>query len=215
MKRKLLIILLSVCFFNYHSYSQKIYSSEKDVFATKEIVFYGYDYSDFRFADAKRMDEDVKNFIFNWIAYSQRGLSEKEMSSRTYLNKDKIVFNFDPTFELIKKLKSEDLVSITKHSISKDSIQSFIDKYSIKERDGIGFVVIVECFDKYHKTVSGYCTFFDIATKRILISDYFSSKNSDNYNRVNDWGVALGIALREYMWTYYRRQNEFNSNNYN
>lgn len=208
MKNTLLCLIL-VYFANYPSYSQKIYSSEKDIFLANEIIFFGYDYSDFRLADAKRMDEDVKNFIFIWIANSQTGLSENEMASRTYLNKDKVVYNFDPTLERIKKLKSEDLITLTKHNISKDSIQTFIDSYNIKEKEGIGFVVIVECFDKNHKTVSGYCTFFDIATRKLLMSDYFSSKNSDNYNRVKDWGSALNIALRKYMWDYYRKQNEF------
>lgn len=67
----------------------------------------------------------------------------------------------------------------------------------------------MECFSKSNKAVSGYCSFFDIATKKVLMADYFLSKNPDTYNKVNDWGKALKIALRKYMWEYYRKQNAY------
>ena len=48
---------------SYLAISQKVDTSEREVFETKEIVFYGYDYADFKIADLKRLDEDLKFFF--------------------------------------------------------------------------------------------------------------------------------------------------------
>ena len=190
----LLISLISI------SYSQKENVSENDVYDAREIIFYGYDYSHFRLADAKRIGQDIKNYVFVWTGFCQERITEKKLTSS--LNKEKVTFNFDPTLTLNKKLNSNDLGAATKHSISKDSIQSFIYDYKLTEKEGIGFVVIIECFDNASKRTSGYFTFFDIATKQVLISDYISSRDGNSYNHVSDWGAALVIAFKKYLKVY-------------
>ena len=190
----MLISLISI------SYSQKENTSEKDVYDAREIIFYGYDYTHFRLADAKRIGQDINKFLFLWTGHCQKRITEKKMTS--WLKKDKVTFNFDPTFTLNKELNSDDLVAVTKHSISKDSIQSFIYDYKLTEKEGIGFVVILECFDNASKRTSGYFTFFDIATKQVLMSDYISSRDGNSYNHVLDWGAALVIAFKKYLKVY-------------
>lgn len=111
-------ILALCCFAICPSFSQKINTSEKDVFAADEIIFYRYDYSHFRLADGNRIDQDIKKFILNWIADSLNSIPEQEMASRTYLGKKIVIYDFDPTIELAKEVKSEDMVSFTGRQIS-------------------------------------------------------------------------------------------------
>lgn len=100
----MLISLISI------SYSQKENTSEKDVYDAREIIFYGYDYTHFRLADAKRMDQDIKKYVFVWIGFCQEHITEKKLPS--WLDKDKVTFNFDPTLAMNKKLNSDDLGAV-------------------------------------------------------------------------------------------------------
>ncbi len=180
------------------SLGQSINKSE--VVKAKEITFYGYDYTHFKILDAKRMNQDINKYIFMWIEFCNVRVNENKLSKM--LKKDKIIFNEEPTIELNKKLISSNLVSITKKSISKDSIQKYVNNYNITEKDGVGFVIIIESFDNQNKSVSAYYTFFDIATKKVLLSDYFISRDGNSYNRVLDWGAAVVIALNKYTKIY-------------
>jgi len=182
------------------SYCQSGSTSEQTVFDAKEIVFYGYDFTHFRLSDVKRMDQDIKKFVFIWTEFCQEHITEKTL--RSWLEKDEVTFNLYPTLTLNKTLNSENLGWVTPYTISKDSIQSYIDEYQITEKQGVGFVVIVECFDNASKRASGYFTFFDIATKQFLMADYVSSRDKNSYNRVIDWGIALELAFKKYSTVY-------------
>lgn len=198
--KKVVLTIFTLTFLFTTSHSQEKNNEEKKIYEAKEIIFYGYDYTHFKIADAKRMDEDIKKFVFIWIGFCEEHITQKKLQN--WLGKDKIDWNFDPTIALNKKLKSEDLGTPTKHSISKDSIQSYINEYNLREKEGIGFVINFECFDNAKKTVSAYYTFFDIATKKVLMTDYISSRDGNSYNRVSDWGTAVIINIKNYLPVY-------------
>lgn len=161
----------------------------------------------FKLADVKRMDENIKKFISVWTAFCQERINEKKLTR--WLGKDKVTFNFDPTIALNEKLNSDELGAVSKHSISKDSIQSYIYNYNLAEKEGIGFVVILECFDNARKRTSAYFTFFDITTKQLLMSQYISSFDGNSYNRVSNWGAGLVIAFRKFFVPYKEKRRMY------
>jgi len=199
MKQKI-FTLFTVLFFTHLSYCQETNNDRDRVLSAKEIVFYGYDFSHFKLADAKRMDQDIRKFTFMWIGLCEESITKKKLQNK--LNKDNVIWNFEPTLNINKKLNSEDLVTPATYTFMKDSLQSFINAYSITEKEGIGFVINIECFDNAHKKVFAYYTFFDIATKKILMTDYISSWNGNSYNRVLDWGDALVVNIKKYLSVY-------------
>lgn len=185
MKPSLIIVSIIICL---NTFGQTVYSSENDVFRSKNIIFYGFDFTDFQLSDAKRIGQDLKKYVFNLTGFLLEHLPEKKL--KKWIEKDTVVYSLNPVMLLNKKINNDDIASPIKHTINKDSLQLFIDKYSITEKEGIGYVIIYECFDSNSKRVSAYSVFFDIATKKILLSEYVSHRDGNSYNRISDWNPA-------------------------
>lgn len=194
MKKCLILLFLSLVFFIPITVAQN--PTNQDVYSSKELIFYGYDYTHFKLADPKRIGQDINSFIPLWNKFCNKWINEKYL--KEWLNKEKVTINQEPTLNLNKQLSSVDLVTDKKETLSIDSIQDIINQYSITEKEGLGFVIILECYDNESKTVSAYYTFIDISTQRIIRSDYFVSRDRNSYNRVMDWGVATLIAMKKY-----------------
>ena len=168
---------------------------KNEVYKTENIIFYGYDFSNFRLSDPKRIGQDLKKYIFTLIGFLAENLPEKKLAK--WLDKENLVFNLVPTVDINKKINNEDIASPIKHDINKDSINSMIKKYVITEKKGIGYVIIFECFDNNTKRVSAYSVFFDIATKNVLLKQYASTRDGNSYNRISDWNVASIKTIKE------------------
>lgn len=113
------------------------------------------------------------------------------------IKKDSITYNFNPTLLVNKTITNESIAVATKHTIDKDSVQSMINRYSTTETNGIGYVIIFECFNSYEKKVSAYSVFFDIATKKILLVDYINKHDGNSYNNMKDWSAAAFITIKK------------------
>lgn len=48
--------------------------------------------------------------------------------------------------------------------------------------------------------------FFDIATKKVLMSDYFSAREADGYGMINYWGTGLNATFGKYISDVYRKK---------
>ena len=108
------------------------------------------------------------------------------------------------------RINNDNIASPIKHVINKDSLQLCINKYSITEREGIGYVIIFECFDSYAKRVSAYSVFFDIATRKILMAEYVSHRDGNSYNRLSDWNAASFSAIKD-LTDLYKDKSEANA----
>lgn len=191
--------------FSISALAQKNYTTQKDVFEATEITFYGYDFSHFKLAETKRMlDENIKTLVPGVIGFLNEHTTENDLQKR--FKKERVKFSFDHMQTVVKNIKNEDIVSMVKHNIHADSIQSIINSYNINEKEGIGFVVIVECFEKITKRSTAYFVFFDIASKKIIMSDYFGGKEADGYGLINYWGVGMNATFGKYIADVYRKR---------
>lgn len=212
-------LLATIVLFCYTVNGQNVYTSKKDISAAKEIIFYGYDFSHFKLADAKRLLADqqrdpagvkehngsgIKIYVSAWIGYLLDKMGEGYFARK--LKTSKVIFDFDYTLQVVKQLNDSNLVSFKKSTIPKDSIQSIINHYQVKQKEGIGFTIIVECFNKEKEASSAYFTFFDIATKKILMLDYFSTSHADGIGLTRHWGYGFHYTVDSYI------SNEFKSN---
>lgn len=207
MNLKKLFVFVCINLFSINgAFSQISSQNKKDVFETKNIIFYGYDFSNFQFADPKRIGQDLKKHIFILTAFLVEQFPEKEMAKLQ--GKENIVFNFQPTIDVNKKIKNEDIVTPIKHIINKDSLQSLVNRYIIIEKSGIGQVVFFECFDDNSKTVSAYSVFFDISTRKILHVLYSSKYDKNSFNRLSDWNTPSIMVIKELSELLLNKVNE-------
>lgn len=215
--RLISMLVLLMCI--YDSYGQRVYTSKKEISSAKEIIFYGYDFSHFTLADPKRLyfaqDKDpagvkehqvnsMKVYVSAWVGYLLDKMSDNYFARK--LKTPKVTFDFDYTLQIIRQLNDSNLVSLFKTTIHKDSIQEIVNNYQIKQKEGIGFTIIVECFNKDKEASSAYFTFFDIASKKIIMSDYFSTSHADGIGLTRHWGYGFNYTVDSYI------SNEFKSN---
>ncbi len=199
-------ILFTICL-AINAFGQKVFSNEKDLFNSRKITFYGYDFSNFQLSDAKRVNQDLKKYLFTLSGFLDEHLPSKKLEK--WIDKDSIIYNYSPTIVVNKGINSEAISAFAKHTINKDSIQSFVNRYQIVEKEGIGYVIIFECFDNASKSVSAYQVFFDVNTKKIITIDYNVSKDGNSYNRISDWNAAAFLALKRLADIYKDKQDKY------
>lgn len=168
---KHIICTLLICFFTLNiAYTQ----DNAKVYQTPEIIFYGYDFSHFKLNEPKRLyDNNIKKLIPGWIGFLNEHTNEIDLQKR--FKKSKVTFDFDYTLAKVDSLDETKLVSVMKHTISKDSIQSYISNYNIKQKEGIGFVVILESFEKINDKCYAYFVFFRHRNKKGINERLFFS----------------------------------------
>lgn len=188
------------------SFSQTSAETEQDVYNAKELTFYGYDFSHLKLTETKRLNDDMTAQIFSWIGFCQENITDEKLTG--WFRKQKVVSNINPTVAAAKKINGNDVVSFVKNTISKDSIQHYLNAFEFAEKSGIGFIVFLENFHKPSKTTTGYFTFFDIATKKILLNDYFSGKEVDGYGLTNYWGIGIIGTTKNYAAGFRKRAKQ-------
>lgn len=167
------------------------------------ILFYGYDFSNFKIIDEKRTKQDIVSFIMIWT--EQMELSLKPEDVQSWMNIGSFNYNLDYINNSNLDLNSRRLVTKKEYSIHPDSVQSIINKYPTNNSNSLGFTIIYEYFSNYYKTISAYYVFFDTRSKKILQIDQYKSKSNYSYNRVKEWGFAMFEGFKNYS-----RQLKFN-----
>lgn len=198
--KKIFYTILIISALSVFAFGQSSLTKDKEVYFAKDFTFYGYDFTHFKLSDPKRIGQNIKNFVFVWIDFCNKPVNAKDLAK--WFKKDEVTIDQAYTLEINMKLNNDELGTFKRFTFPKDSIQSYVNKYDIQEKDGIGFVIIYECFDKESKTISAYYTFFDIATKEVLLCDYFVSRDKNGYNYVRDWCNAMIIAMKKYSKEY-------------
>lgn len=204
MSMKYFMVLLFFCI-HIQVFGQKIYSTIKEISNVDEIVFYGYDFSNFTLVDPRKLNnERVKEYLPAWVDFLNQKVNEDYLASK--LRKKRVVFDFEYTTKVIRDLNPLDMVTLYRKEIHKDSIQSIIHSYHMNHKEGIGLSVIVECFDKHKDEASAYFTFFDIATKAVISTDCITVADPSGIGLTSHWGSALTTAFKYYLKHTYKKR---------
>ena len=194
MKKSLLILLINTCILSSIS-AQTVYSNKNDVFAAKTFTFFGYDYTQLRIADGTRMGQNLMPFFPALSKLLLGRFNQKEFEIMFRKGKHNIPFNTNPTVSGNEKINNGKIVTLEPQKIPADSLPVMIKKYQLTETEGIGSVIIFECFNREANTESAYMVFFDIATRNILYSKYIESRDGNGYNYMGDWKKAALKAI--------------------
>jgi hypothetical protein len=163
------------------------------VFSSSEMVWFGLDFTKAKFVGqfdqgmgaAPATGSDMKNkFIPEWNALIVK--EPQNFDLRKTFRKDNVFNDISSINELNSKIDVDACMSFNATKIDRATIESMVKKYSSAEKkEGLGLAFIVENFDKGLATAGVYITFFDIATKKVLLSEKVEGK-------------ARGVGIRNY-----------------
>jgi hypothetical protein len=162
------------------------------VYSASEIVWFGMDFTKAKFVG--QFDQgmgampatggDMKNkWIPQWnnlVASEQQNFDFKKA-----LDKD-IYYDIATMNSLNSKIDPDKCMDVNPGKISKADVEAAVKHYSSdNKKEGVGLAFLVENFNKGAQVADVYVTFFDIASKKVLICEKMS-------------GAAKGIGMRNY-----------------
>lgn len=177
MKKILFILFISITSFTWAQTSSF-------VFETKEMTFYGLDFSLAKCIGEKKMpvpEELIDGYFPFWnsLFLGERGLK----IGKPY--KKKNVYYDTTTFAINKEIETNGLISTEPHLLDKTKVTEYVSRYADFSKNGLGMVYIVEALNSKEKYASVWITFFDIKTGKVLIAEPLRAKGKGR--KYIDW----------------------------
>lgn len=170
----------------------------EDVYKTTKIYFYGYDYSHMKFVEDEKENDGGR--IYKTIPAWQRIVNEhhdqKFMERTTKI--DTVVMLTEYGIAQSKNADSTKILSMKPQSLIKDSVQNWVRRYEFKEKDGIGYLIFIDCFHKAEKNSALTFVFFDIASKQILLYDKYDKSEADGYGLPHYWAQSVSVTVARF-----------------
>ncbi len=156
-----------------------------DVFKSDEVVFYGLDLTNVKLtgSDGFRDKREIVDKFF--IAWNQLLYKEQSKYDIAKFFRKNVTYKLDMIEKLNIGVSTKDLVIETSFSMAPEDIEAAVKKYPIKEKDGLGLILVVENLNKFSESGTFYVVFFDIASRNVLVSEKVV-------------GSAGGIGFRNY-----------------
>lgn len=166
--------------------------STRDIFYSKEMVFYGLDFTRTKFVGRTEKGFDVLTefeLVNEYIPAWNRlvAIEPDRFDLKNAFWKNNIYYDLKPVEAKNKEIDPHGgLVDDNPHTITPIQIEAMVSSYPQGDKkEGLGLVFIVENFDKPNVIANYYVTFFDVSTKKILFCERMS-------------GVPIGIGPRNY-----------------
>ncbi|MCL1822462.1 MAG: hypothetical protein FWG22_06530 [Prolixibacteraceae bacterium] len=175
---KSIYLLIATVALSFNAYPQTNLSE------VRSVNYYGVDFSKVVVYNAT---ESPANFIKAFYQINTLILSEPNKYDMSALGKPIDIIDIESVLKLNENIDEEGLVRFRTgvNRFDEEQLQAMVGKYNLKEKEGVGLVLIAEQLDKPDATGTFNVVFFDIATREIIKS---------TRNR----GSAGGAGLRNY-----------------
>jgi hypothetical protein len=163
------------------------------------ITWVGIDFSGALFiGDREKFgtEEDIKKLIASWNTLMKDEYGKFNIGENfDKLNVEKAIeITKDHNADLIMTEMLSDDVKDHNH-LSPENVQQILYSYDFGDRTGIGLMIVVESFDKLSVQGSMFFTFFDLATREILICERMIGKPG-GFGLRNYWAGAIYSNLK-------------------
>ncbi len=194
MKKTVFILLFGMLFG-----SQAFTQTAEKVSSAGEWTWFGIDYTQCYFIP--KMDfpsvSDLKAKISAW---NDLVLSEREKYITKALGGKNVNFYLDVVTQRNEKIDVRSRLSddpfLSSH-LNPEKVQEVISSYNIpKDKSGIGLVFVAESYSKTDDKGAYYVTFFDMATKKVLITKRMLGKTR-GFGLRNYWANTYYVVLKE------------------
>lgn len=158
--------------------------SEKDVITANEITWFGLDFTKAlfvgsfnQFAEAGETgSQQLKNkYIPAWndLVINER----QKFNLKEAYKKSSVIYEPDIAGKRNATIDADKMLTLNSEEgrLKKEDIARIVSQYK-STRKGIGLVYIVETFSKADEKGVIWVTFFDMATRKVLITEKFSEK---------------------------------------
>lgn len=180
-KKVILFLILNIsCFY--------LYSQNPSDICGNKMVWFGLDFSKAVFVGSSGFTNpiEIKNKFFP--AWNDVIIIEKEkFNLEKFFRKTDVTYDLSTIEERNKMPDPDKMVTYNNNELKESDISAIISEYKTNEKEGLGLVLIVENFNKLENKAYVFVTFFDIPTKKVLLTKRLTGK-------------PVGIALRNY-WT--------------
>jgi hypothetical protein len=171
----------------------------QEVVNAKSVVYYGLDFSKIVLTDPQKYgkDQELMKFFPAWIDDFHKEIVP-DIHIKRWLHKGD---NFKTELTSVQerfKLVSNSWISFDNHSFGIDTLQEIIHSYQINENEGIGFVIVLENFNKIGEYITAYFTFFNIGSKEILWATKVRGKPG-GFGMSAYWAAGIRDATKLYM----------------
>jgi hypothetical protein len=188
MKKIYLFLFLAISFCNTNAQNMSAICGD-------DVVWYGLDFSNAKFVGQfTNVGDNVNSSGFELRdkhipAWNMLILNEpNKYNIRKSFRKSNVFNQLETVNERNSKIDVEKMLSYNTYKFEKDkeTVNKVISEYTGGEKkEGLGLVFIVESFDKMANTATVYVTFFDIATKKVLLTEKFVE-------------TPMGVGVRNY-----------------
>jgi hypothetical protein len=193
-----LLFLLFVCILT--SGKEVLAQNVSDVFTLKTMTWFGLDFSNARLIGSQAFPNppDIRdNYMKSWnnLIFDER----EKYDIRKIFKKSDVHFDLKLVADLNKAIDPAKLVTDDDCIISKEHVQQIVKGYNTGDAKGIGLVLIVESLNKNRDKGYMWVTFFDLATKDVLVAEKLEGEAGGAGFR-NYWAKALfNILIRVNM----------------
>ena len=186
---RLLVVFLVMIYSS--ALSQKVYTLN-DLFADSKITWYGIDYTRTEMIGTFA-DKDLHDYFRGWNTLIL--VESEKYNVAAALQRDKV--NVDVTsVTRLNDLSVPDIRSIPSDStLRKSDIAAMVAAYEGTESEGLGIVFIAERYYKARKEGTHIVVIFDIATKKVLISQRYTTA-PDGIGIRNYWAPSIRTAIK-------------------
>jgi|GEM_PF-366206 len=162
-----------------------------DVFTQKKLVFAGIDFSKTKFVgSAFNNTTELRNKSF--IEWNDILVNEKKkFNVQGFFRKNEVIYDFSGTYSRNGRRNTGDMMAYGSAPVfRKSQVQEILYGVSVNSSSGIGLILIAESYNKETDEAAVWVTLFDIASKKLLITDRLTGKPKGAGMR-NFWSNAI------------------------
>lgn len=174
----------------------------KDILNNKDqpITYYGIDFTRaVLIGDANANVDDIVARQFSGINDLMIKEADKYDISGA-LRRNEVPSNLDLVAKRNEKVNPDKLLSSNtedfNHLVEAD-IKTVIKNFNISGKKGTGLLFIVDALNKPGKKMSAWVTFFDIATRRVLLTERLEGEVGMAFNFRNYWAAGFKNIIKK------------------
>jgi hypothetical protein len=200
-----LLFVANQLFFAQNEVLKKDTLQYKKVLEAKNFTFYGVDYSQLEYVEADKVgtEAEIATYFAPWISSFENSWYDltTEFHKNIIFNREKVQRSFQS--------KKGNWVTFERHPLTLDSIKKIVNTYDTKGDAGtVGFVVLVEAFEKSVERAFIDVVFFDNATKEVLWRVKIAGDARPG-GMTRHWSSAVDNAFHEFLLYYRKELNKY------